>query len=441
MLWKTTKYAGWGRVLKAKGDLARPERVSALRAILKESAAPAIGNRRSYGDAPLNDRGRAIDMTRLDRLISFDADAGILTAEAGIEIGEIARIFAPKGWAPAVMPGTGFATLGGCIGNDVHGKNHHGAGSFGQHVTSIDLLGVKGRVRRITPEDTPDLFRATVGGLGQTGLIVSASIRLIPCASNMMDVHETRAENLAEFMALLEHSSATYCVGWIDALARGAAMGRGILEEAEVSQTRVPTKEGRAKSVPFDAPAFFLSPPVVRAFNYFYLRRVPARGRHLSRTMSDFFFPLDRIHNWNRLYGKPGFHQFQCVLPQTNAPETLGRMMSLISSARLASPLAVLKRLGDGRGGMMSFPMEGFTLAVDFPNRAKAAPLIGELETLTKGAGGRVYLAKDSLATAEMIAEMYDERAAFAAIAHAADPEHLLETDMVRRLDLRGTTI
>jgi len=439
MRWKKTEYTGWGRVLKATGDLARPERISALRATSKERPSPAIGNRRSYGDAPLNNGGYAIDMTRLDRLISFDAESGILRAEAGIEIGEIARIFAPIGWLPAVMPGTGFATLGGCIANDVHGKNHHGAGSFGTHVTEIELLGVKGRLRRITAENNHDIFRATLGGLGQTGVIVAASIRLIPCVSDMMDVTETRAETLEEFMALLIHSSATYCVGWIDAAARGASMGRGILEEAEIGQTPAPAKTARVKSVPFNAPSFFLSPPVVRAFNFCYLRRVPAEGRRVARPMSDFFFPLDRIHNWNRLYGKPGFHQFQCVLPTDAAPDALARMMELISSSGLASPLAVLKRLGEGRAGMMSFPMEGFTLAVDFPNRAKATVLISELEAMTESAGGRVYLAKDSLATPEMIEAMYDERDAFATIANEIDPERHFETDMVRRLDLRGS--
>ncbi len=438
MLWKTAEYSGWGRVLKATGAMARPEKLAHLKDLAKGAGAPAIGNRRSYGDAALNSRGGVINMTRLDRLLAFDPQTGILAAEAGIDIGEIARIFAPKGWIPAVMPGTGFATLGGCIGNDVHGKNHHGAGSFGQHVVSISLLGKSGRSRKITPESNPDLFRATVGGLGQTGVIISAEIAMTRCTSEVMDVRENRADSLDEFMAMLERSSATYCVGWIDATATGTKLGRGILEEAEISDHAAAITLKSAKSIPMDAPRFLLSPPIIRLFNTAYLRRVPVGGRRIKRAMQDFFFPLDRIHDWNRLYGKPGFHQFQCVIPPLNAGASITQMMTLIARSGLASPLAVLKRMGGGRAGMMSLPMEGFTLAVDFPNRGRAAALIEELEDIALTAGGRIYLAKDSLAGADAVATMYDERAAFAAIANAADPTGALTTDLVRRLNLRA---
>ena len=436
MRWKETEYSGWGRVLKASGRLARPERRAALKAVLKEGAVPAIGRLRSYGDAALNDGGGALDMGRLDRLISFDETTGDLEAEAGVTIGEIARIFAPRGWLPAVMPGTGFATLGGCIANDVHGKNHR-AGSFGQHVREIALIGASGRLRRITPDSAPDLFRATIGGLGQTGVIQSAVIRMVPVTSTVMEVRESRIDSLGEFLALLEGSNAEYCVGWIDATARGAALGRGILEEAAVSDHASPLPARRARAIPFDAPSFLLSSPVVRLFNRLYLRRVPPEGRQVERVMQDFFFPLDRIHDWNRLYGKAGFHQFQCVLPEGAAEPALRQMLERVSESGLASPLAVLKRMGPGRGGMMSFPMEGFTLALDFPNRARASALIRDLEVLALEAGGRIYLAKDSLAEPETIAAMYDEREAWAKIVNAADPEARFQTDLVRRLRLR----
>ena len=327
MRWKTGEYSGWGRVLKADGDRARPEKLSDLKAILREGGLPAIGNLRSYGDAALNSGGRAVDMTRLDRLRAFEPETGILEAEAGVTIGEILRLFLPKGWIPAVMPGTGFATLGGCIGHDVHGKNHHVAGSFGQHVTRIDLLGANGRVRRITPEGNPDLFRATIGGMGQTGIILSAAIRMIPATSPLMDLRESRIDTLAEFMTMLDASTATYCVGWIDATAKGATLGRGILEEAEIGSHGQMPKAPRHKSVPFNAPGFLLSSPVVRAFNHLYFRRVPVGGRRLDRAMADFFFPLDKVHDWNRLYGKSGFHQFQCVLPEAPAREALAKML------------------------------------------------------------------------------------------------------------------
>jgi decaprenylphospho-beta-D-ribofuranose 2-oxidase len=437
MLWKTDEYTAWGRVLKAKGDMARPERVAAMKALFRDGPAPAIGNRRSYGDASLKDGGKVIDMTRLNRLISFDPKTGLLEAEAGVTLGEITRIFSLKGWIPQVLPGTGFVTLGGAIGNDVHGKNHHGAGSFGQHVTRIDLLGANGRVRKVTPEGTPDLFRATVGGLGQTGVILSAEIQMKPCASAIMDVRESRMETLDEFIAMLAQSTATYSVGWIDGTARGAALGRGILEEAEIRDHTVKADLARAKSVPFNAPGLAMAPAIVRMFNALYYRRVPADGRRLDRPMQDFFFPLDRINHVNRLYGKAGFHQFQCVLPDEAAPAALHQLMAAISKAGLASPLAVLKKTGPGRAGFLSFPMEGYTLAVDFQNRPRAAGLIADLEEIAMQAGGRVYFAKDALARPRNIAAMYGEQADFARVANAADPDHAFETDLVRRLKLR----
>jgi len=437
MRWKTGEYTGWGRVLTATGKRARPEKVADLRATLKEESGPAIGNRRSYGDAALNSGGAAIDMTRLDRLIGFDAATGQLTIEAGMRLGEILRLFAPKGWIPAVMPGTGFATVGGAIANDVHGKNHHNAGTFGNHVLAMDILGVNGRLRHVTPDTAPDLFRATIGGLGQTGIILSATLQLKAAASAVMDVEERRVDSLDEFLAMLEHSSATYSVGWIDATKRGPELGRGILEEAEIGTGARPPKLKPAKTVPFDAPKFLMSGSSVRLFNHFYHRRIPVEGRQLHRPMDDFFFPLDRILGVNRLYGKSGFHQFQCVVPEDAAGPAFREMLERITKTRLASPLAVIKRMGDGQAGHLSFPIKGFTLAIDFQHRAETVPLIQRLDRITAEAGGRVYLAKDSVLSAERAHEMYDDIPAWAAIANKADPARRLETDLVRRLKMR----
>jgi decaprenylphospho-beta-D-ribofuranose 2-oxidase len=435
MRWKTAEFAGWGRALSARSDVARPERRRTLEALLADGLVPAMGMRRSYGDAALNAGGRAVDMTRLDRLIAFDPATGELEAEAGVQIGQLAAIFAPRGWLPPVMPGTGFATLGGCIAQDVHGKNHHHAGSFCQHVTAIRLRTAAGEVE-VTPEGTPDLFRATAGGLGQTGVILSARLRLMPAKGDVMIVTERRIEGWDEHIAMLDASQATYTVGWIDATATGAALGRGILEEGETGSGLVP-KRAKFRKVPFDAPRFALSAPVVRAFNQLYWRRVPESGRTVVKPIGDFFFPLDKIHDWNRLYGKGGFHQFQCVVPLAAAGE-LRAMLEAIAGSGLASPLAVLKRMGPGRAGYLSFPMEGYTLAVDFPNRAGARELIARLIERTRGAGGRVYFAKDSLARAEDIPAMYPELDAWQAAAATADPDRALCTDIVRRLKLRG---
>ncbi len=435
MRWKTTDYTGWGRALTASGDIARPERRTALEAILKDGLVPAIGMRRSYGDAALNDGGRVIDMTRLDRMLSFDTTTGILDVEAGARIGEIAAAFAPRGWLPAVMPGTGFATVGGCIAQDVHGKNHHKAGSFCEHVVSLTLLTGTGPVE-VSPEKTPGLFRATAGGLGQTGVIVSARLKLLAAKGDVMVVTERRIADWDEFLVRLDASDATYTVGWIDATATGANLGRGILEEGETGSGLI-TQRGKYRKVPFNAPHFALSAPIVKAFNSAYYRRVPETGRTVVRPISDFFFPLDKIHDWNKLYGKAGFHQFQCVVPLGAAP-ALREMLEEIAGSGLASPLAVLKRMGPGRAGYLSFPMEGYTLAVDFPNRTAARDLVKRLEGRTAAAGGRIYFAKDSLAEGTDLGAMYPDLPDWQAEVAKLDPEARLATDLTRRLSLRS---
>ncbi len=435
MRWKTADYTGWGRVHRATGQLARPERESTLEALIAEEPSPAIGMCRSYGDTCLNDGGHAIDMTRMDRVLSFDAKTGVIEVEGGCRIGELARLFAPQGWLPAVMPGTGFATVAGCIANDVHGKNHHGIGSFGQHVISLTLLNGD-KKQLISTKRSAGLFNATIGGLGQTGVIASAKLQMIPCKGDVMMVTERRIEGWDEFLEALDSSKATYTVGWIDATAKGDDLGRGILEEGETGAGLVP-KPNKSRSIPFNAPGFALSKPVVRLFNKLYYSRVPKSGRTTVKPISDFFFPLDAIHDWNRLYGKRGFHQFQCVVPIAQA-DALREMLERIAGSGLASPLAVLKRMGDGRGGYMSFPMEGYTLAVDFPNRTGAKDLIQSLIDMTEAAGGRIYLAKDSVATGPQVKPMYPEFADYHAEVQKADPDGHYTTDIIRRLDLRS---
>lgn len=434
MLWKTTEYAGWGGALTATGEIARPERASTLEALLADAPAPAFGNRRSYGDAALNDGGRAIDMTRMDKIIGFDADTGVVEAEAGVTLATLMELFAPRGWVPAVVPGTGFATVGGAIGQDVHGKNHHVDGSFGNHVLSVTLVSNGKRVT-CSPSRNKALFRATLGGIGQTGVILSAKIQMKRTPGTTMQVTETRLADWDEQIDALTASTATYAVSWIDAQAKGRAMGRGILEEAELADADAPAP-AKAKSVPLNL-GLFSNGLFARVFNEAYFRRVPADGKVSVKRLEEFFFPLDKVHNINRLYGKGGFHQFQCVVP-TGSVDVLEDMMTRVARSGLASPLAVLKRMGADRAGMMSFPMEGYTLAVDFPNKAKARTLIGTLETMTREAGGRLYLAKDSLATGAAIRAMYPEWPDWAAEVAKADPDGTMVTDMVRRLELRG---
>lgn len=425
---------GWGRVLRATSDVARPERLSALARAMEEAPAPAMGRLRSYGDAPLNDGGRAVDMTRLDRILGLDEETGVLTVEGGARIGEVNALLAPRGWLVPVMPGTGFATIGGAIAMDVHGKNHHHAGSFGQHLAGIRVLTPRGE-KTAGPDRQKELFRATLGGLGQTGIVASAEIRLLRAKGSVMMVTERRIRDWDEHIAVLDSSEATYSVGWIDATATGAGLGRGILEEGETGAGLVPPAK-RGRRVPFDAPGLALSPPVVRLFNGAYWRRVPTRGRTVVRPIEDYFFPLDKIYDWNRLYGRKGFHQFQCVVPVASVGK-LRDILEIVAQSGTASPLAVLKRMGPGRAGMLSFPMEGYTLAVDLRTASGPEPLVARLEGIVRDAGGRIYLAKDSLASPEAIHAMYPERAAWARIVAKHDPDGAMATDLVRRLRLR----
>ena len=290
--------------------------------------------------------------------------------------------------------------------------------------------------KALTLKKNMTLYKATIGGLGQTGPIVSARLQMLRAKGDVMIVTERRVEGWDEFLALLDASEATYTVGWIDATARGDQLGRGILEEAETGAGLVPAAK-RGKRIPVDAPGFALAPSVIRMFNAAYWRRVPDKGRTVVKPIDDFFFPLDKVHDWNRLYGKTGFHQFQCVVP-IEAADALRAMLERIAGSGLASPLAVLKRMGAGRAGYMSFPMEGYTLAVDFPNRSAAARLVGELEAATVDACGRIYLAKDALAGPETVRGMYSDFSAWSKAVKSADPHGHYITDLVRRLKLRA---
>ncbi|MEM9010455.1 MAG: FAD-binding oxidoreductase [Pseudomonadota bacterium] len=437
MLWKQAEATGWGRVHRATAALARPERLSTLAAALAEGPVSMAGGLRAYGDAALNDGGRIVLTTRLDRLLDFDGAGGEVEAEAGVAIGDLLDFLLPHGWMPAVSPGTGFATLGGCIAADVHGKNHGLAGSFGQHVRHLHLMDAAGKVRKLSPAREKTALRATIGGMGLTGAIVSARIGLLPAPSQMMEVDERRMPDLDALMDGLASAPTPFSVAWIDATAKGLATGRGVLEEADFAQISDTPSARRALRVPLDAPGALLAPPVVRAFNSAYFHRIPEAGRTRNRPIRDFFYPLDRLHDWNRLYGKRGFHQVQYVVPEGDAREVLHTCLTEIAASGLAAPLAVLKRLGEGRGGMLSFPMAGYTLAVDLAARPAAHPLAARLTARVVEAGGRVYLAKDALTDAASIAAMYPDLDAFRAAAEKLDPEGRFITDMARRLKLR----
>ena len=403
-----TALSGWGRYPRHETELVTPATASASRAILlAHKGVIARGMGRAYGDAAIGEH-TTLDMRRLDRMRSFDRDTGRLTVEAGVRLDEILRAFVRRGFFPPVVPGTKFVTVGGMIASDVHGKNHHRDGGFGNHVEDLKLALPTGEVVACSRSENPDLFAATVGGMGLTGTILEATFRLKPIETGWLRQRTVVAPDLdAAMAALREGDAATYSVAWIDCLARGAALGRSLVYLAEhatrdeVAELRPkaepfpPARFGRL-SVPVDMPGMTLTRLSVAAFNEVYFRLGARKGGAPFLVHWDpYFFPLDGVGDWNRIYGRRGFLQHQCVIPEPQARSVLGEMIERISARGNASFLAVLKRLGPSFG-TLSFPMQGYTLALDLQVRDGVFELLDEIDALVVAAGGRLYLAKDA---------------------------------------------
>jgi len=377
-----------------------------------------FGNGRSYGDSCLNTGQALLRMSQLDRFIRFDRDQGILTCEAGVLLADILRLCVPTGWFPPVLPGTQYVTVGGAIANDVHGKNHHRVGTFGRHVRRLELLRSNGERLSCSPTDNTPWFAATVGGLGLTGAIVSAELQLRRTPGPWMSVETIRFGNLEEFLALSEESdlSHEYTVAWIDCLAKGSRRGRGLLQRAShTAEARAAPRRGAARlSVPCSLP--LVNPPSLRLFNTAHYHWPPRRRRQAVQPFDRFFFPLDGIRNWNRLYGSRGFFQYQAVLPEPRAREATAALLESVASDRAGSFLAVLKRCGPlASPGLLSFPMPGLTLALDFPNTgAPLAHLFERLDDIVRAAGGRLYPAKDARMPGELFRSGYPRWREFA---------------------------
>lgn len=394
------KLSGWGRTPVHSTRLIHPEGEADIRAALAQGPLIARGNGRAYGDSAVGQQ--TLDMRRLDHVLAFDPATGQLVAEAGLLLADIIACFLPQGWFPAVTPGTRFVTLGGMIAADVHGKNHHRDGGM-RHVTDwIDLMDQDGTVRRCSRQENPELFEWTIGGMGLTGVILRAAIRLRPVETGWIRQTTRPAANLQAALAALEADShATYSVAWIDCLATGDAMGRSLVmtgEHAALSElggrpTLPPARRKRA--VPVDLPGFALNRYSVRAFNALYWAAGQRQQGSRLVDWDSYFYPLDAILGWNRIYGRRGFLQFQCVLPDASAHAGMAALLRAISASGQGSFLAVLKRMGAAGGGL-SFPMPGHTLALDFPATPRAQALFDRLEAITLDHGGRFYLAKDA---------------------------------------------
>jgi FAD/FMN-containing dehydrogenase len=361
---------------------------------------------RSYGDSGLNADGALIDATGLDRFIQLEGD-GILRCEAGVTLAEILDLVVPRGWCLPVVPGTRWVTVGGAIANDIHGKNHHRLGTFGTHVTRFELARSSGERLVCSADSNPELFAATIGGLGLTGLILWAEIRLQRVAGPGIDEERIRFEGLNQFLAIAaEDAQHEYTVAWVDCLRRGRRLGRGVyLRGAHHPKPAdwCPLAVAPRVRVPCDAPGVLLNRLTISAFNALNYRAAP-RGRS-RRTISfaSFFFPLDAIGEWNRLYGRRGFLQYQCVVPETAGGETIREIMERVSSSREVPGLGVLKRFGAQTSpGLLSFPRPGLTLAIDFAFRGRSTlELLEGLDTVVRQAGGAVYPAKDARMSGE----------------------------------------
>lgn len=392
----------WGRIGKRSHQVARPRFAGDLSRWNAGDAAArlAIGARRSYSDVALADGGRLVDMTGLDRFRSFDPQTGVLVAEAGVTLDAILAAFVPRGFFLPVTPGTRFATLGGAVANDVHGKNHHRAGTLGCHVRSILIeRSDTGRIH-LSATENPELFAATIGGLGLTGMIVEVALQLQSIPSAMLDVQTIACDTLDRLCDGLAASNVEFehNVAWIDCTAAGRSLGRGLLSRANwAAQGPLTVHAAPGRTMPTDRVDGLLNPLTLKLFNkgYYGIGRLN-EGKARSH-YAPFFYPLDSIRDWNKLYGRSGFYQYQCVIPHAAGREPIRALLAEISASGEGSFLAVLKAFGDVPSpGMLSFPKPGLTLALDFRNRgARTLDLLARLDAIVMEASGRLYPAKD----------------------------------------------
>jgi decaprenylphospho-beta-D-ribofuranose 2-oxidase len=440
---------GWGRTAPTAATLVEAS-VADVPALLRDHPARGViarGLGRSYGDAAQNAGGTVLaPISGPTTIHTADDGSPLVTAAAGTSLHDLmVALLAERLFVP-VTPGTRYVTLGGAVAADIHGKNHHRDGSFGEHIVRLDLVTADGERHAIGPDADPALFWATVGGMGLTGVITSVTFRALPVESAFVTVHTERIAGLDALMrAMREHDDDyRYSVAWIDTLASGRSLGRSVLTrgdhataaELTGSAARHPWRapESPRLAVRFTPPSGLISRPTVRAFNELWFRKAP-RDRVDVESIAAFFHPLDLVEGWNRLYGRGGLVQYQLVVPD-DAEAALVDALGLLSAAGQPSFLAVLKRFGAGNPGLLSFPMPGWTLALDLPAGPALAPLFRTLDRLVVEAGGRLYLAKDSRLTPETLDRMYDRAEEFRKVRRELDPDGVLQSDLARRLHL-----
>lgn len=447
--------SGWGRTAPTRARLVQPPSSEDVVKVVKGAGARGVISRglaRSYGDAAQNAGGDVVSTRSLDRVVEIDTEAGRAHVEAGVSLDRLMRAVVPYGWWPVVTPGTRQVTVGGAIAADVHGKGHHRDGSFASHVERLVLHTPGAGTITVSPTECPDVFWATAGGMGLTGVILSATLELLPIETATMRVDTERCADLDTLLARMveTEAGAHYSVAWVDSLATGRHLGRSVLEladHARLDDLRAGRRGGRdARSfAPADrlvappwCPPGLLNRWSVAAFNELWYRKAPAHAEGRLVPAATFFHPLDAVRGWNRIYGSRGFLQYQAVVPD-EAVDTVRTMLETLAGAHSASFLTVLKRFGPADPGPLSFPIPGWTLALDVPAGVRGlAALLDRLDVAVADAGGRVYLAKDSRLRPDLLPVMYPELDRWRSVRDRLDPDRLLQSDLARRLGLLG---
>ncbi|WP_298454559.1 FAD-binding oxidoreductase [uncultured Cellulomonas sp.] len=441
---------GWGGTAPTAADVVRPGDADGVAAALARRDPRGVvvrGLGRSYGDAAQNAGGTVLDLTGLRRVLAVDVERATVTAEAGVSLDHLMRTLLPLGLFVPVTPGTRQVTVGGAIAADVHGKDHHVRGSFSRHVAGMDLMLADGSVRHLTPDGSPDLFWATVGGMGLTGVILRAQLRMLPVQTSSVVVDTERVPDLDAVMDRMttDDERYTYSVAWVDCLARGGALGRSVLTRgwpARLDQLP-PGARGRAlafaprraPTVPVTSPVPLVNRSAVRVLNEAWYRRAPRERRRDVQGIAEFFHPLDVVESWPRVYGPRGFVQYQLVVP-FSAPDAVRRCLQTLHRHDVVVSLAVLKRFGPGTPAPLSFPAPGWTLALDLPVVPDLAGVLDRLDALVLDAGGRVYLAKDARFPASDLHRMYPDIDRWRQVRRSVDPDGVLSSDLSRRLGL-----